>query len=560
MTTPSGKGSADGSGTDCRQRRFLMLLILATVGCGGRHRDPRDETPTVEAFTRSLVTLSKFGWTATASVTAASSSAANALDDNLATGWSSGTSQAANQYFQVDMGSVRSFAELTMDTSQTPTDYPRAFRVNVSNDGTSWGNPVATATGSTPLVNVSFPPQFARFVRVTLTGSAAANWSIYELTLFSTSLSRTGWTASATSTNGSNVASRAIDDGYGSIWTSAGAQTGQSFTVDMQAQQLFNQIVLYSAGFSDEYVRNYSLFVSNDGATWGSAVVTGSATASPVIINFPNQLARFIKITAGTDSHPWTIADLKVNGQPTTQAKLPRSGWTAAATSSDAANPPSGAFDGRSSTRWSSGGAQTGQAFTVDMLVLRTFNQITLDAGTTSNNYPRGYSVSVSNDGVTFSPAVAAGTGAALTTINLPTQTARYIRITETATDSTIWSIQELNVLGPAVARDGWIVTVSSTSGSDVATNAIDGNVSTRWTAASTQTNGQYIQVDFGLPQVFNQVTLEAGSTTSSFPQAYSMALSDDGVTWRAPVASGAGSATVTANFLTQSARYLRVT
>ena len=57
-----------------------------------------------------------------------------------------------------------------------------------------------------------------------------------------------------------------------------------------------------------------------------------------------------------------------------------------------------------------------------------TFNQLTLDAGTTPSNYPRNYSVLVSNDGTTFATAVPTGTGTGqLVTINLLTQTARFI-------------------------------------------------------------------------------------------------------------------------------------
>jgi len=541
-----------------RAWQFLPLAIVASLGCGGSHQGSGG-TGTAEGAAGSLVVLSKFGWTASASVTDPSTSPANALDDNPATRWSTGAVQADGQYFQVDFGSVRSFAELIMDTSQTPADYPRTFQVNVSNDGANWGNPVAIGTGSAPTVTISFVPQFAQFVRVTLKGPASANWSIHEFNLLSTSLSRTGWTATATSTSGANVASRAIDDSYGSIWSTAGAQTGQSITVDMQARQLFNQIVLYSGGYTDEYPRGYLVFVSNDGTTWGSAVATGSSSGSPVVINLPNQSARFVRITAATDPHTWTIADLKVNGQPTTQTKLPRTGWTAMATSTSGTNAPAGALDGRSSTRWTSNGGQTGQTFTVDMLTLRVFNQITIDAGTTSSNYPRGYAVAVSSDGATFSPDLATGTGAALTTINIPTQTARYIQIRQTAIDSTPWSIQELNVFGPALARDGWVATATSKSDPDVPMSAIDGNVGTRWTTASAQT-GQYIQVDLGVAQTFNQVTVETGSNTSNAPQAYALTLSNDGATWGAPVASGTGSATVTANFVTQTARYLRVT
>jgi len=540
---------------------LLIGAVVAVLGCGGGDKGSRHPSPKLESNAQPLVTLSRSGWTATASVTGAGTAAANALDNNATTRWATGTAQAANQYFQVDMVRKAPFVGLTMDTSQTPGDYPTAFRVNVSNDGVNWGSAVATGMGSTAIVNILFPPQYARFVRVTLTGSAAANWSIHEFKVLSSSLPRTGWIATATSTEASNVASGAIDDAGGTFWTCLGAQTGQSFTVDMQGRQAFDQIILDSgSGRSNDYPRSFSVFVSNDGATWGSMVAGGNATASPVIVNLPSQFARFIKITAGTDPNSWTIGELRVNGQPTTQTKAPRTGWTATATSSSGTNTPAGALDDLTSSRWTSNGAQTGQSFTVDMLTLRTFNQITLDAGTTSTNYPRAYSVFVSSDGTTFSPSIVSGTGsAALTTITLPTQTARYIKISQTGTNSTPWSIQELNVLGPVVGRQGWVVTASSNAGTDFPPNTIDGNAATRWTTGEPQIMGQNIKIDLGVTQTFNQITLEAGTATNA-PQAYSIKVSADDSTWSPPVASGAGSVTVTANFPTQTARYIKIT
>jgi len=557
---------SSGDPSAVRKSHAVALFIAAAVavlGCGGGGKASRDPSPKLEEEALPLVSLSRSGWTATASVTGSGTSPANVLDNNSATRWTTGTTQASNQYFQIDMAKKWSFVELTMDTSQTLGEYPAAFRVNVSNDGVNWGNVVATGMGSTPVVYVSFPPQYARYVRVTLTGPAGANWSIHEFKVFTSSLTRTGWIASASSSESSNLPSGAIDDAGGTFWTCNGPQAGQTFTVDMQGRQAFDQIILDSgSGRSTDYPRSFTVKVSNDNATWAVAA-SGNATASPVIINFPSQFARFISITAGNDNSSWTMSELRVNGQPTTQTKLPRTGWTASATSSTTADPPTGALDGLTATRWTSNGSQTGQSFTVDMLTLRTFNQLTLDPGTTPSNYPRAYSVFVSSDGTNFSPSpVAAGMGntSGVTTINLPTQTARSIRISQTAMNSAPWSIQELNVLGPVLGRQGWLVKGSSTAagGTDDPMNTIDGNAATRWTTAEPQFPQQWIKVDLGVTQTFNQVTLEAGSATT-FPAAYAITVSSDDLTWSPPVASGPGSVTVTANFPTQTVRYVKI-
>ncbi|HTT89385.1 MAG TPA: Ig-like domain repeat protein [Acidimicrobiales bacterium] len=124
-----------------------------------------------------------------ASTNAKSSSAdaaAKAVDDNLGTRFSTDQAQAANLYFEVDMGSKATFDELSMAVPNSPTDYARGYGVQVSNDGKSWAT-VATCSGtSTPEV-VSFAAQTAQYVRVVLTASSTYWWSIDEFNLYSVS-------------------------------------------------------------------------------------------------------------------------------------------------------------------------------------------------------------------------------------------------------------------------------------------------------------------------------------------------------------------------------------
>jgi len=110
---------------------------------------------------------------------------ANALDGSPTTRFSTDEPQAAGLYFQVNLGSAQTFDELQMDVPNSPTDFARAYNVEVSGNGTAWTT-VATCTGSgTPEV-VSFSAQTAQYVKVVLTSGAPYNfwWSIDELNLF----------------------------------------------------------------------------------------------------------------------------------------------------------------------------------------------------------------------------------------------------------------------------------------------------------------------------------------------------------------------------------------
>jgi hypothetical protein len=58
--------------------------------------------------------------------------------------------------------------------------------VQVSQDGSTWGDPIAQGAGSTPTTVIAFRPADAKFVRVTQTGSAAAGeqWAIGQIRVF----------------------------------------------------------------------------------------------------------------------------------------------------------------------------------------------------------------------------------------------------------------------------------------------------------------------------------------------------------------------------------------
>jgi hypothetical protein len=53
--------------------------------------------------------------------------------------------------------------------------------VEVSDDGKSWGKPVAKGKGKSALLEIAFPPVEAKFLRITQTGKDRLYWSIHEM-------------------------------------------------------------------------------------------------------------------------------------------------------------------------------------------------------------------------------------------------------------------------------------------------------------------------------------------------------------------------------------------
>jgi glucosylceramidase len=105
-----------------------------------------------------------------------------------------------------------------------------------------------------------------------------------------------------------------------------------------------------------------------------------------------------------------------------------------------------GAVDDDASTRWSTGQPQQpGQYLQIDFGRPQQVRTLVLDTGASTGDYPRGYAVSVSDDGVNWTGPVAAGAGSGqLTSIKLPPVTPRFVRVTLTASSASWWSVADV--------------------------------------------------------------------------------------------------------------------
>jgi len=137
-------------------------------------------TPTPPAGTPTA--LARTGWVAAANPNSGDVPA-NALDGNSATRFSSGTAMTNGQTFTLDLGSARTFDQVTMDSGGSTLDYARSFTVQTSGDGATWTD-VTTGSGSAAVVTSRFANQTARWVRIVQTGSNNSWWSMSEFNLY----------------------------------------------------------------------------------------------------------------------------------------------------------------------------------------------------------------------------------------------------------------------------------------------------------------------------------------------------------------------------------------
>ncbi|MBG0568392.1 discoidin domain-containing protein [Actinoplanes aureus] len=113
----------------------------------------------------------------------ATATGAGAIDDDASTRWSSGAAQAPGQFLQVDLGRVREFRRVAIDSGGNLGDYARGWELSVSVDGVRWRT-VAAGQGSGQLTNVDLPLTRARHLRITTTAASENWWSVADLRLY----------------------------------------------------------------------------------------------------------------------------------------------------------------------------------------------------------------------------------------------------------------------------------------------------------------------------------------------------------------------------------------
>jgi hypothetical protein len=130
----------------------------------------------------------------------------------------------------------------------------------------------------------------------------------------------------------------------------------------------------------------------------------------------------------------------------------PRSGWTATASHSDTKNSglPANLLD-NAITRWSTGKAQSGDEWLqIDFGASVTINHVNLQQGDDTNDYPRAYSVIVSDIPKNLAGVVqvtGSGKSGVSTAILLPAlATGRYLLIKQTGSSLSWWSAEEIEV------------------------------------------------------------------------------------------------------------------
>ena len=198
------------------------------------------------------------------------------------------------------------------------------------------GRPIATGTGTTAVLTIAFAPQSARYVRVTQTSTATVWWSIYDFNVYGTALSRTAGRRPPRRRTGATSRQRA-----GRQHDHALEQRGCADRPvvqgrhDVAARRSTRSSL--DAGATTRTTTRVATRCSCRTTTtnWGTPVATGTGTTAVHRGQF-RHAARPLHPDR-PDRHQfsttWSIEELNVEGQPTTQIAWPRGGWVATGSS-----------------------------------------------------------------------------------------------------------------------------------------------------------------------------------------------------------------------------------
>ena len=296
------------------RRRTVSLLAITVLALSALVSGISLTAPSARAATcgTTNVALNK---TATSSSTEnAGFPAADAVDGNTGTRWSSAFSDP--QWLEVDLGSTQSICQVGLDWEAA---YATAFQIQVSTDNSTWTSIYSTTTGSGGNQTLSVSGT-GRYIRMYGTARATQyGYSLWEFQVFAAS-GGTGTcgttdaalnkpTTASSLENASFTAAAATDGNTGTRWSSAFSDP-QWLEVDLGSTQ---SVCGVSIDWEAAYATAFQIQVSNDNSTWTSAYSTTTGTGGTQNLTLSGS-GRYIRMygTARATQYGYSIWEFDV--------------------------------------------------------------------------------------------------------------------------------------------------------------------------------------------------------------------------------------------------------
>jgi len=388
------------------------------------------------------------GKTGVASTSYPGLSASHATDGNTASRWSSQFSDS--QWIYVDLGAIYTINRIVL---RWETAYGRGYKLQVSNDASTWSEVYSTATGEGGVDEITLgAPGSGRYVRLLGTQRATAyGYSLWEFEVY-------GGEAPEVSVLGNEVsiadgdASPSVIDGtdFGSV-VQDGAAISRTFTVRNEGTvALMLGAVTVPAGFTLTEALSSSL-AAGAADTFTVQLETAAVGTRAGEISFS---------TDDSDENPFhfTITGTIQNEDASGNLAL---GRPATASTSYSGLPASNATDGNPASRWSSQFSDNEWIY-VDLGTTYTINRVVLRW---EPAYGRGYKVQVSAHASTWSDVYSTTTGdGGVDDLSL-SSSGRYVRVLGTQRATMYgYSLYELEVYGEGATNQAPAVSSFSRS------------------------------------------------------------------------------------------------
>jgi hypothetical protein len=278
------------------------VLVLAAVSLAFAGLALPAAAPAASAATCGTTNLA-LGHPATASsLENASLPAANAVDGNTGTRWSSAFSDP--QWIQIDLGSTQSICQVVL---QWETASGKAYQIQVSPDASAWTTIFSTTTGAggTETLSVSGSGRYIRMFGTQR--NTQYGYSLWEFQVEGTGSGggcgttniALGHPATASSLeNASFPAANAVDGNTGTRWSSAFSDP-QWIQIDLGSSQSICQVVL---NWEAAYATAFQIQTSPDATAWTTifSTTTGTGGIQALTVSGTGRYVRMFGTTRAT--------------------------------------------------------------------------------------------------------------------------------------------------------------------------------------------------------------------------------------------------------------------
>ena len=239
------------------------------------------------------------------SVENAGTPAANAVDGNTGTRWSSAFSDP--QWIQVDLGATAAVDQVVLVWEAA---YARSFQIQVSANASTWTTVFSTTTGTGGTQTLGITGT-GRYVRMNGTARATPyGYSLWEFQVFGTIGTTPGCgtanvalgrpaTASSVE-NAGTAAANAVDGNTGTRWSSAFSDP-QWIQVDLGASVTICQVVLT---WEAAYARSFQIQVSANASTWTTVFSTTTGTGGTQTLSVTGT-GRYVRMNGTARATPY---------------------------------------------------------------------------------------------------------------------------------------------------------------------------------------------------------------------------------------------------------------